>query len=177
MAPKKQLADADVLAEFANLEPAQVVSFRQKHPDFFPDTFWPDGRVGLPEILVKAGEFGFDWKRYQDLLRSAWEKAFPLEKCIRLIAPSGRLEQSELYVFGSTYAYQSAVMFLHEQPWRAKICEECHKRFVADHAKRRYCSVARATSEGGWTKCSEIKIKESHNKWGRKNNWGRPRGR
>ena len=67
------------------------------------------------------------------------------------------------------WPYQRAVLFLHVEPWRAKVCQECGRRFVADHARRKYCSIA---GEGG-SRCSALVIKRQHLDWGRENNWGR----
>jgi hypothetical protein len=66
-------------------------------------------------------------------------------------------------------SYHKAIEFIAENPWRAKFCKECHMRFVADHAKRKYCSLANADG----SKCSAKVIKRQHLDWGRENNWGR----
>jgi hypothetical protein len=152
----RDLNNADALAGFANLESDQIEPYRQKHPDFFPETFWPENRTGFSIAALNAGVAGFDWQTYQTLLRQAWAKKFPSDLTIRLLESSGMGPSLEVGM-GHVYPYQNAVMLLHDQSWRAKICEDCHNRYVADHAKRKYCS----------TKCSELNIAKSHLKWWR----------
>jgi hypothetical protein len=41
-----------------------------------------------------------------------------------------------------SYPHQTAVLFLYQQPWRARFCAECKKRFVAAEPKNKYCSDA-----------------------------------
>lgn len=163
---------ADALAAFANLEPANVQAFRRRFPDFLPPTFW----TGLA-WNADAGVYE-PWIRERDLLRRAWLKQFPADLCLRLVASSLFLaanvltsedEQELASATQKVWPYQKSILFLQSNPWRAKVCKECGKRFVADHAKRKYCSIA---GEGG-SKCSDVVIERRHLEWGRQNNWGR----
>jgi hypothetical protein len=57
-----------------------------------------------------------------------------------------------------SWPYQMAVMFLASEPWRARFCQECGQRFVADKPKNSYCSVScsgearRASKRLSWEK-------------------------
>jgi hypothetical protein len=158
--------DAEFLAGFANLNPDGVEDFRKDYPDFFPDTFWPEGRKGYSALALKEGLAGRDWLTYQTHLRQAWSKTetFPLPLTIELVRPTGTGQFIQLGM-DEAYPYQRAVMYLYAQSWRAKICEECGNRFVADHAKRRYCSVERILPDGRRMKCSQIKINQAKSAW------------
>jgi hypothetical protein len=179
----KVLNAADALAEFANLEPASVNEFRQRWTDFVPAECWTKREaLDLGPIFV--------WKILQSKVRDAWGKQFPSESTIDLISTVAResdfIKQLEnvtkmtneefhqknrdhSWAKPEAYPFQSAVMLLTMEPWRAKVCEECGNRFVADHAKRKYCSV----SGPDGVKCSAKVIKRTHLEWGRENNWGR----
>jgi len=64
------------------------------------------------------------------------------------------------------WPYQHAVMYLAFEPWRAKICEECQMRFIANNGLQKYCGLAEANPNGpGWTKCRQINKIESQKKW------------
>jgi hypothetical protein len=168
--------DAQFLAEFANLDPDKIDGFRESYPDFFPETFWPEGRAALEAgrdaVAIKAIRTieGFDWRTYQAILRQAWVEKFSAPWTIRLVESSG-MQQSLQAAMGYVYPYQSAVMYLHAERWRAKICS-CGIRFVAEHAKRKFCSVK---GEDG-LKCSERAIRESHRKsWSKHGDMWRPK--
>jgi hypothetical protein len=163
-----KLEDAQYLATFANLDPKNVQAvqaFRDSYPDFFHRTFWPDGRHS-PLLLATEDQFGtFNWKDYQRLVRKAWKEGFSLAASVVLVSLSNTEQDLEL-VMGTAQPYQRAVMFLHTQPWAARICAECGSFFVADHPKRKYCSIARANLNGaGFTNCSKIRINSGKQKW------------
>jgi hypothetical protein len=176
--------DAEFLAEFANLDPANTRAmdyFRKNHTDFVPDAWW-DYPPGPDEPRL--------WQRNQKWLLEAWDEEFVFDtglyKLMRLTTSvfdtethvkSAELFGDKKYPMFATledvaeeWGYHRAVRYVAETPWRAKICEECGARFVADHAKRKYCTRA---SEDGVSKCANKVIERSHLKWGRKNNWGR----
>lgn len=176
--PKKQsneeraiLDAADALAEFANLESADARAFRHRHLDFLPQTFWtgPAAKAGIG-IYVP-------WIRERDLVRQTWARTFPADLSLELVTSQLFLmanvlestDESTPALTSKVWPYQKAVLFLQANSWRVKKCEECGRCFVADHAKRKYCSIA---SENG-SKCSAVVIKRTHLEWGRENNWGR----
>lgn len=59
--------------------------------------------------------------------------------------------------------FQKAVLYLFEQPWRARFCAQCNKRFVAAEPKNKFCSDA----------CSnESRLHQKRNAWhAHKNQW------
>lgn len=171
---------AGVLAEFATLDPSAVEKFRKDYPDFVPSKWWdyqPDNEW----------EKRRQWEITQECICNAWTdwgKAWEEDIDADLVELSKLLmlvfDPDIFDILGNTNrrptfanfkeidgqsGYHKAVAFMAKQPWRAKVCEQCHRRFVADHAKRQYCSV----------ECSAAVIKRTGLEWGRKNNWGRPK--
>jgi hypothetical protein len=161
---------ADALATFADLEPDGVDNFRRRYPEFVPQLWW----TGLS--WTEGAGVHHPWIRERDRLRKAWAAGFPTDSTLELATTnlflmahamtSDTIEETPQKVWD----YQRAVMFLANESWRAKICEECGKPFVADHASRKYCSIAGADGKN----CSALVIKRTGLEWGRKNNWGRP---
>jgi hypothetical protein len=154
MSSKQKLWDAEVLAEFSNLDEERVGEFRAKHRDFVPQAWW-DYRTDANRPL--------HWKRNQEWLREAWKEGFELGLygLMRLVTSVFDPEEDFAMplsmvptlqnrpAFASlnemredSYPYQKAVIFLGEQKWRARYCRECGKRYVADHPKRIFCSDA-----------------------------------
>jgi ribosomal protein S27AE len=184
---KPLLYAAGLLAEFAELDVAECDAFRQQNPDFAPAKWWdyePDGISSLGPGLTKQ------WQLCQRHLRKAWTTLntdddgvdiFTLIKLLTLVfdpenlidvmlglparPAMAELDEVDAYKWG----YHKGVEFVAKEPWRAKVCEECGRKFVADHAKRKYCSV----SGPDGVKCSAKVIKRTHLEWGRQNNWGR----
>ena len=163
---------ADALAAFADLEPDGVENFRRLYPAFVPQTWW----IG-PSWKDGVGVY-HPWMRERDLLRKAWAAGFPADLTLELATTSlfliahaltsdttEEMEKTPQKVWD----YQRALLFLSVDQWRAKNCEECGNPFVADHASRKYCSIA---AENGMN-CSALVIKRQHLKWGEENNWGR----
>lgn len=177
---------ADMLAEFANLEqPATVDAFRRDHSDFALPAWWKyqsdrAESLGLSKhwqltqkyvqeawiIWVSGSEFFLDeWLR---LLTSVFDPTALLEIMLPLSPPvhPAFAKADEL---AEMTPYHKAIEFIAREPWRAKVCKECGRRFVADHAKRKYCSLPGADG----AKCSTKVIKRQHLDWGKENNWGR----
>lgn len=136
---KEILWDAERLALFSNASATNdVESFRAQHKDFFPDHFW-DYRVGPEADAVLV------WQNFQRSVRETWQEGFPLENCIRLIYSAlGSIWEAMEAQPGNpglpVWPYQRAVMLLGMEPWRARFCAQCGKRFVADKPARRFCS-------------------------------------
>jgi hypothetical protein len=157
---------AEFLAKFANLELDRLESFRAEYPDFFPEKFWtafgPEvsiNRLVDPEPDLKLRPLTVA-RLAQIALQDMWQNGFTDDSSIGLIGLGNGSALGDGFDL-QAYPYQTAIMFLHNEPWRAKICEECGGLFVADHALRRYCSVA---SDDG-LKCSQKAIRKSRNKW------------
>ena len=185
------LLDADDLARFANLETDEdAASFqrqttsRDTGPDFAPATWWKYRATdsnGRP-----LG--GKQWRFTQSLVREAWDQQFRSEVglfdlarlLLSVFEPEALLENvipspsnahrpryADVGALAEEYGFHKAIRLLAGGPsWRMKKCENenCGRRFVADHNERKRCS----------TECSSEYQAERQNKWGRKNNWGRP---
>jgi hypothetical protein len=164
---KQILSDATAMAEFSNLGLGDVNRFRQKHPDFFPGKWW-DYRNGQ------------QWRMTQDFLRQAWEERFAggfftqVRLLLSVFDPETTLDAAfgfdvklgEEQVFANlgdisagTTPFQRAVLHLFENPWRARFCPVCGKRFVAAEAKTKFCSLP----------CSDEATRRRHLEWARKN--------
>jgi len=151
---KEVLWDAERLAVFSNANAAvDAEYFRRNYGDFFPRNFWNwKVRVGGPgEFTVSAGPIPSEvilfWQAFQRALRDAWQIDFPLEECVRLISCaavpdrlSGATDVEADLLSYPVWPYQRAVMLLGVEPWRARFCAQCGKRFVADKPARRFCS-------------------------------------
>lgn len=148
------LKEARVLAEFANISDQKTAEYaRENFAGFAPATWW----------LAETDEHeAYEWKEAVALLHKAWRDGFPLEESVRLISLPARmdlqltehiLETVPLDADGfsiefkpvekmKVWPFQSAVMFLAMESWRARHCLWCNRRFVADIQSRRYCSDA-----------------------------------
>jgi hypothetical protein len=183
---------ADALAAFADLEPAGVATFRQRYPDFAPASWWE-----YQSDSARSQNFSGHWQLTQTFVREAWtmwlsdsDYDLPLFGVLRILTsvfdPNDLVEvmlaAKERPAFANLGAldetpFHKAVQFLVSEPWRAKTCQEptCGKRFVADHASRKYCSTV--AEDGSGEKCSAQAIKRQHLKWGKENNWGRQKSK
>lgn len=142
------LRNAQALAGFSNLETAREADyFRNNYPDFLPGKWWE----------YRNGE---QWRMTQRFLRESWKSQFTgggyfVARLIQSVFNPDDLldslfdfktgqpkfiEISEM-PWGST-PFQMAVLHLFERPWRARFCEECHKRFIAVEPKNKFCSPA-----------------------------------
>jgi len=172
----EKLRDAQALAEFSNLRTDRVEYFRNNYPEFVPQGWWDLGEV--------------QWRAAQLLVRNAWENRFGggLASIVRLLLfvfdPSRLRKSSEPVVdksmtFEAAYMlvpaalplefapFQRAVLYLFENPWRARFCAECKVRFVAAEPKNKFCSEA----------CSHENRNRQKREWFRKNGkqWRRKR--
>jgi hypothetical protein len=183
------LAYARVLAEFANLVPEAIDSFRAKYPDFFPQGWWEyepasDGRDNPPK----------QWQVTQKFLREAWQSQFEIElydylKILLSIFNPDHITQAvnprwtgppERPLFADIWdilwerdqpkpAYYLAIKFLSGNGWRAKTCEfcDCGRRFVAEYSKAKYCTYGDTPAiDGTIGTCFQAFRKKD-----KKNNW------
>lgn len=174
--------NAVVLSKFANLDAADVGKVRNDYPDFAPPQWW---------TYQSDNEFETrkQWEITQENIRRAWtdwETAWnnncdaDVVETMKLLMMVFNPDDFVLRIHRPMFAtfteidgqsgYHKAVAFMAKQPWRAKVCEECHRRFVADHSKRLYCSLGAPAAPA----CSAVVIERTHLEWGRANNWGRP---
>lgn len=151
---REALALADALADFANLQPADAEAFRQKQPNFAPK-WWAGDVIDVEH----AGAITPIWQREQARIRDLWRAGFAPLPVIQLIASSASLAEyprdggalklddmdeatyeAEYRDTRRVYDYQIALMFLHDQPWRAAFCVGCSRPFVRPAKSSRYCS-------------------------------------
>jgi hypothetical protein len=166
-AEQKLIADAKVLAEFANLTPDGVQSFHNAHPDFFPASWW-DYKPTHPiddEEFFQAMQFpDMQWEIVQRLIRGAWRRHFQMSASgfvllLGIVFDPERLgwdkaEERLPIAMGlnmmavSDFPYHDVVRWLVGQSWRVKQCkyEQCGKCFIAEASQRKFCSNAGDTS-------------------------------
>ena len=174
---QRSIADAKVLAEFANLQPRGVRQFRAVNSGFFPEAWWeyrPTAYDGSPSPKEQ-------WQIAQKFLRDAWLFEFetPLFDYIHLFTSvfdpddSAAVPLRKKYRppfatgidLGDDYPYHRAIRWLTGQGgWRAKTCLFCEKRFIAEHPNGRFCSVG-VTVDGIKTICSWAYRKGYKNAW------------
>lgn len=151
LSSKSSLVDAEMLAKFSNLAPAQVDEFRNSiAPDFLPADYW-----NAPSITV-VGDPESPWQWLQHGVQDAWAN-FSLDRSIQLITAvdkysklEQRLQQipkisnQEILTIElpapEVWGFQRAVMFLAVNSWRARFCLGCGKRFVATKPRSTYCT-------------------------------------
>lgn len=157
----EKLRDAQALAEFSNLELKDVESFRRNYPDFVPQSWWDYE----PTIENSKGDavptHKKQWQENQRYLRQAWKDHFPeaffftARLILSVFDPDQLMDIVMFPQLGhrphivddgalgcELYPHQKAVLYLHQEPWRARFCAECEKRFVAAESKNKYCGEA-----------------------------------
>ena len=184
---------ADSLADFANLKPDDLADFRQRYPNFAPDS-WPGGWWNS-RVVAEQGGLEFRWQEMQRQLHKLWLQRFSPDLCVELMivgtewarmsakynAQQQAGEEQELRAGSGfdaspkVWDFQRAIMFLYVQPWRARICEMCGKMYVANHGKRKYCTGTNSAVLDASNTCAAKAVEQQHLEWGRKNNWGRPK--
>ena len=121
------------------------------------------------------------WQHAQEQIKWAWKAKFKfknvsaLSDLLKLVFYVDRpglvwnssqvlLPNGTIYDLNSPlYSFHKAVLYLHEHPKQAKICEECGKYFVTARGKRKFCLYP---DERGET-CSQKQIAEQHIEWWR----------
>ena len=154
----QDLKDAQALAMFSNLEPAEVDYFRNNYPDFVPQKWWDY----TPDTIRSEKRVPMDpkqWQLSQSRIQKAWKESFGGGVVALIDLLSLFFNPTSLFLFGqeeddepkpmfantSQMGYgslpvQRGVIFLFENPWRARFCAECNKRFVAAQPKNKFCS-------------------------------------
>lgn len=105
------------------------------------------------------------WQEAQSQVHGAWDNEFKFPNVFGLtallrtvfVAPTEMvLTSSNLYLpdgelcelsSPKLYTFHNAVLYLHHNSWRARICKGCEKYFVANHPKRDYCEYPDARGE------------------------------
>jgi hypothetical protein len=190
----ENLRNAQILADFSNLEPGQVDYFRNNFPGFFPESWW---------------DYESSWEQKQWLLtqmfiRESWKTGFggndgvhrlvilmmlvfdPTNDIFDAKATNFRPALGNIYEVGGGIhyhkavipPYQNAVAYLFNEPWRARFCAECNKRFVAVEPKNKFCgetcSLNRQLKQGReWFKQYNKTMRKRYGKsWRRKRKKG-----
>jgi hypothetical protein len=156
-----EFRDLQALAEFANLDPKNlnpldrqnIESFRHNYPDFVPEAWWDYQPTDSDRKPLSAKQ----WELNQDMLREAWNSEFEVSMfdLVRLLTsvfdPNDLIDVAvfpslghrpmfaTITELGDPWPYHESVLYLREQPWRAKICENCHCCIVVRVAKTRLC--------------------------------------
>lgn len=144
---KNELADAEMLARFANLKPEEVEEFRHSvAPNFVPDIWWTEDARRIDDSQIEGVKI---WRAMQDLIHEAWTSGFEVNLTLSVLLNYTILavEAASLIPGAPTSTflampYQTAVMFLFNQSWRARTCNHCHKPFVAHEPADQFCSKA-----------------------------------
>ena len=156
---QKLIADAKVLAEFADLTSDGVESFRKAHPDFFPASWWDYRPTNLSDGKPSRQ---MQWEIVQLNIRDAWRDAFqmPLLHSMFLLTSVFDSEEmgwdenqprpafvTDLHILDlESYPYHEVIQWLIGQSWRVKTCLHCKRCFIAEHPKRLFCTNDNETS-------------------------------
>jgi hypothetical protein len=135
---------ADALAALSNLKLVDAKSFSRRHQKFLPEPAFLKIQAPLRDLwsqrfpLADAVETIVTIEReviravLKRIKNDADKRSVPLDERIT-VAPGNWHFQT------SGWPAQYAIMFLATQPWRARFCSSCGRRFVADKPSRRYC--------------------------------------
>lgn len=154
---QRLLADAKTLAEFANLEPSGVETFRKGHPDFFPASWWEYAPTPPEEDDVLAMQWpDTQWQITQRFIRGFWRKQFQMSTAGFVTLLGSVFDPEKMgwdrakerlpvamgldLMYMKDFPYHTVVRWLVGQSWRVKQCEHCGKCFIAEASQRRYCS-------------------------------------
>jgi len=135
-------------------QPVTPAEFRKAYPDFAQDMWWsyradsPDPRL-FPNVPPPE----LQWRETQRYLRGAWDEGLPLEPRDLMMALALVLDPREVNEGGdgkpllanilqidSESTYYKSVVWLNSQPWRARTCKVCKRRFIASWPSNEHCS-------------------------------------
>ena len=91
------------------------------------------------------------WQTTQSILRSAWDGGFPLDPrnliiLLTLVLDPQELNEGDTPLFGNILqidpesTYYKSLVWLNSQPWRARTCKTCSRRFIASWTRSKCCS-------------------------------------
>ena len=157
------------MAAFSNLEPDgigpdSVEYFRRNYPDFVPQGWWDyqSDITDIPQWRFNQNYLRGMWKERAHMVngRIRIERPFPDDLYSRMLLTLSVFDPRVFKVFSDDfgekpafvnlddidpkhyYPYHKAAFFLFENPWRARFCVECNKRFVAAESQNTYCGEA-----------------------------------
>ena len=163
---KEMMAYSESLVRFVNVcNQTELAHFRLTDREFFPPRFL-DGNVEatIPTVRNTSKSMVMPmWWGFQQGVRRAWEEGFPPDWSVILITLTTSKTSSQ------TWPYQSALMFLAIEPWRARFCGKCGKQFVAEKPATKFCS----------NRCAKDARRVTRNAWWRDHGrqWRSERGR
>jgi hypothetical protein len=163
-----QYLEAKVLELFVNLEesaeafkeahpdfenekrhPLTPAEFRKAYPDFAPGESWWDYYFGIDTRPLTESKK--QWRVLQTNLRELWDRGgFPLDMS-SLLMMLLMIFDTDSYIdprppFGSIFdidlesPYYQSLVWLNGQPWRARVCKLCKRRFIASWPSNEHCS-------------------------------------
>ena len=132
--------EVDIVGYQAEPPPTNVRRFRRWHVHFIPGHWWVERsrkeiRHGWLPDWVRSEAEGLIRVLLRDRLRTAWLEGFPEDQVLELVS-------SDVFPKRGGWTYQRALMFLHAELWRAKICGQCARHFIAEHSQRSFCSMS-----------------------------------
>jgi hypothetical protein len=118
------------------------------------------------------------WQHTRNEIRKAWETGFKFKnisdvsdllKLVFFVDRPGLIWNSSVILSNGgfvelntkLYDFHKAVLYLHQHPRQAKICEECGKYFVHAHGKRTLCLYPDSRGET----CGQKRINRDKLKW------------
>jgi hypothetical protein len=149
--------------------PVTPAEFRKAYPEFAPDSWWDseyvqntdtseDGQKLAAALMKQVEESGIDarplteskkaWRVVQANLREFWaRRGFPLDiSTLMMMLLSVYDRDDEDPPFGHVFdidlesPYYQSLVWLNSQPWRARVCQCCHRCFIASWPSNEHCS-------------------------------------
>jgi hypothetical protein len=140
-----------------NPQPVTPAEFRVKYPNFAPDGWW-DYRSDIDVVInrfnadiTREPTENLQWRNTQAVLRGAWDGGFPLDPrtlmiLLAMVIDPQELNEGDNPLLGNTLqinpesTYYKSLVWLNSQPWRARVCKPCGRRFIASWPRNRFCS-------------------------------------
>lgn len=134
-------------------QPVTPAEFRPAYPDFAPDMWWsyradsPD-----PRLFPNEPPPELQWRETQRGLRGAWDRGeFPMEPqelmtwLLTVFDPKEVNEGDKpmlanILQIDPESTYYKSLVWLNSQPWRARTCKLCKRRFIASWPSNEHCS-------------------------------------
>ena len=101
----------------------------------------------------------YGWESIQKQFRKVWENGFPQKESLQVLSSNdfmgGELaittvdeqgkrheKRQSVEEYQQGLIYKKAVLFLFTESWRAKVCKQCGRHFVANHSQSGCCSLS-----------------------------------
>jgi hypothetical protein len=129
-------------------QPMTVAEFCAAYPDFAPNEWWT---YRSNDEWNRRNDL--QWRLNQKMLREVWEYwsagatvgIFQLMAVIlSVVNPEDVGEKKptfgDIMEVDAQSTYYESLVWLNSQPWRAKTCEHCKRRFIASWPSNEHCS-------------------------------------